>query len=98
MNVWSDIERNFYSGVYVDQHLGWDVQVVFIVKLLKRLFHVFYYNLRNVQSNRILYRVYDELVGSVLRYAIVVWNGMFPLSYKKFGDCVKLHFKNHSWG
>lgn len=54
------------------------------------MFYVFY-NLRNVLSNRIAYRVYDALVGSVLLYAIVVWG-------EKFGGCTKLNFENHSWG
>lgn len=70
-----------YLGVIVDGFLRWDMQVVFLTKRLKQFYYVFY-NLRNIMSDKLLYRVYDAVVGSVLRYGITPWGGMFRTHLK----------------
>lgn len=65
-----------YLGVFLDQHLRWDVHVSYIVTRLRHLAYKFY-NLRDVLSMKSLLLVYNSLVESVLRYCITIWGGMF---------------------
>lgn len=65
-----------YLGVFLDQHMRWDAHVEYLRTRLKGLAYIFY-NLRDVANTSTLLKVYYSLVESVLKYALVIWGGLY---------------------
>lgn len=65
-----------YLGIKVDQNLRWREHIDFLTGKLGRLTYVFY-QLRDVLSDGNCRAVYAALAGSIMRYGILVWGGLY---------------------
>lgn len=64
-----------YLGIYLDNHLRWDVHVKNTHKKIRGLLHKFKV-LRDILKIKETIIVYKSLVESILRYGIIGWGGV----------------------
>ena len=71
----SKIERTSYVkylGVFIDEHLTWDIHINEICTKLKSLFHIFY-NIRDYLSIDNIKTIYYTLIYSRIKYGITLY-------------------------
>lgn len=62
-------------GIYIDQHMRWDVHTEYLTKKIRSLLHRFL-KFREVFTVEQMRPLYSALVESHLRYSIVAWGGV----------------------
>lgn len=75
-NEIKEVEFTKYLGVNIDRHLKWNHHILALSKNIRKLIHKFY-TLREIMGAGLLIDVYRAIVESLLRYAIVVWGGLY---------------------
>ncbi|XP_072931145.1 uncharacterized protein [Epargyreus clarus] len=63
-----------YLGVFIDQHLTWNIHINSIADRIRKLIWIFK-RLRHVASKDILIMTYKALAQSIISYGIPVWGG-----------------------
>lgn len=65
-----------YLGVIIDSHLKWDKHAEYLTSKIRKVIPKFY-SLRDILKTKTMRIVYNSLVESILRYAIICWGGMY---------------------
>ena len=81
----SKIERTSYVkylGVFIDEHLSWDIHINEICTKLKSLFHIFY-NIRDYLSIDNIKTIYYTLIYSRIKYGITLYGQAGPTKVKR---------------
>ena len=71
----SSAEKVKYLGIYIDNHLRWNIQIKSVVQKLKVLSYKFA-QLKHILSIQHLKIVYKALVESIFKYGIIGWGGV----------------------
>ena len=65
-----------YLGLYIDQHMRFNVHVNNLVKKLRYFLYIFY-NLKSVMNTKSLLTIYYGLFHSVATYGIIAWGNAY---------------------
>ena len=65
-----------YLGIYIDQHLLWNVHIENLVKKLRYLLFVFH-RLKYIMSKKVLVSIYYGIFHSIASYGIIAWGNAY---------------------
>lgn len=83
------VESTKYLGLYVDQHLKWNVHIGHLTKKLRKINYSLYH-IRNFIQGENLKRLYLSWFESTLRYGIIHYGGTYPTILKPVLMCQRL--------
>lgn len=81
-NFIESVDKTKYLGIVVDKNFKWQEHSLYLTKKIRKLIPIFY-KLRGVLSKQLIMRIYNSLVESLLRYALVIWGGTYDMYLKQ---------------
>ncbi|KAJ8953520.1 hypothetical protein NQ318_023644 [Aromia moschata] len=89
-NIEKRVNKIKYLGVYIDSHLKWEEQVLYVMKKLRIISYKFK-NLSNILQIKYLRILYYALVESHLTYGLIAWGSATMISLnnlQKIQKCI----------
>ena len=80
-NTIEAVDKTKYLGIIIDKNFKWQEHSLYITKKIRKLITHFY-KLRDILSRTLILRIFDSLVGSVLRYGLAIWGGTYEMYLK----------------